>query len=241
MYSGGSDVFSSMEQDIKYEGCIDEGRAYLAAGRYDETIEAAKRARGYLKKDADTSEVDDIEAAARSALERIEQDKRELAEREERERARAAEQERLAREQAERRARQAAQDEQKRQQEKKQEEEKSKNLRSGIIRFVIATAFLVPTFLYITSLSGEWYGKRNIEIAFLTAFVMAIGPSIYMIIAGGASDRVPGGLALLWTIFIAFVVLLMAVLLGAEHGDIEIPGVIVGLLVPITVFGFSRM
>ena len=232
-----NDVFGSMQLDIQYEGCMNEARAYLENGDYDKAIAAADRARGYLRDGADTAEVDALTSSARSTLTRIEQDKRELAQRQEQERARTAEQERLAREQAEQQRRQAEQENQAR----IREEERTKDKTKGLLWFIAAAAFLVPVYLYVVSLSGEWYGRRNIEIAFQVAGVIAIGGSIYMVIAESASNRMQFGTVLLWAVFVLFVVLLLMALLNAEHGSIEIPGVVVGLIVPLAVYGWRRM
>jgi len=249
--SGENNIFTSMQEDIKYEGCIDEGRTYLAAGRYNKAIEAANRAREYLREGADTSEIDEIVGAAQSALERIEQDRRELAEREERERARAAEQERLAREQAEQRARQAreqaeqrarqaAQDEQRRSK-LAQEEERMRARSKGLAWFFAATVLLIVDYFFIVSLSSSWHGEQNTEAALLAGAATAIGASIYMIIAERVSEKIPNGNVLLWIIFIPFVMTLVIALLDSDYGAVVMPAVVIGLMAPFAAFVWRKM
>ena len=240
MSSGENNIFTSMQEDIKYEGCIDEGRTYLAAGRYNKAIEAANRAREYLREGADTSEIDEIVGAAQSALERIEQDRRELAEREERERARAAEQERLAREQAEQRARQAAQDEQRRSK-LAQEEERMRARSKGLAWFFAATVLLIVDYFFIVSLSSSWHGEQNTEAALLAGAATAVGASIYMIIAERASEKIPNGNVLLWIIFIPFVMTLVIALLDSDYGAVVMPAVVIGLMAPFAAFVWRKM
>ena len=240
MSSGENNIFTSMQEDIKYEGCIDEGRTYLAAGRYNKAIEAANRAREYLREGADTSEIDEIVGAAQSALERIEQDRRELAEREERERARAAEQERLAREQAEQRARQAAQDEQRRSK-LAQEEERMRARSKGLAWFFAATVLLIVDYFFIVSLSSSWHGEQNTEAALLAGAATAIGASIYMIIAERVSEKIPNGNVLLWIIFIPFVMTLVIALLDSDYGAVVMPAVVIGLMAPFAAFVWRKM